>query len=242
MIVMEGAIAVKAVLEEDRRKVHRLIMDKNKKDRNFAYIRRLAEKKHVPVQLMKREEMDKTARGKTYGGILLECEERRYDAAEDILNSDKPLFLAYTEGIEDPFNMGYIMRTFYAAGCDALITPEREWGDNEAAIEKSSAGAYEKLPVIMLEDRVIELLKKRNVSVFVAGRKDAVSLYEADFTGDVCIAVGGPKRGLSKEIENISTQTLFIPYERDFKNALNASSAASVFAYEVYRQRNANVI
>ncbi|MBQ1305372.1 MAG: RNA methyltransferase [Erysipelotrichales bacterium] len=241
MIRMEGAIACKAVLEEEKREVYRLILDEKKKDRNLSYIRRLAEKRGVEVALMKRAEMDPMAQGKTYGGILLECGERNEE--ELILETDrkKPYFFAYLEGIEDPFNLGYIFRTLYAAGCDAVIMPKREWAENENVIEKSSAGAYEKLPLITLKESILENLKDYGIRIITAGRKDAQDMYDCDFTGHVCIAVGGPMRGLSALIEKYSSQTVYIPYERDFKNALNASSAVAVMAYEVYRQRRGKV-
>ena len=147
------------------------------------------------------------------------------------------LFLV--EGVEDPFNLGYIMRTLYSAGCSGLILSERNWENAEKVIIRSSAGASEYLNVVMEKDLAgcLRKLKKQGVRCYAAMRQDAIVYDEADYCEPVLIAVGGEMRGLSASVRQEIDTNIFIPYANDFRNALNAASAAAVLSFEAARQR-----
>lgn len=234
-IVLEGAISVKAALEAGKRDVQEIWLQQGKRTKDIAYIRSLAEKKGIPVVEKKKEEILEKGTGKTSGGIAAFVGERRYDPFPP--RKGYPYFLAYIEGAEDPYNWGYCMRTLYAAGCDGLFVPGRSWGQEESVILKSSAGAFDRMDVILWEAEDLGELKRRGTKIIALGRKDAADLYALDFTGDVLLALGGPMRGLSRQIEEAADRIACIPYGRPFRNALNLSCAAAVSAYEVYRQR-----
>ena len=217
--ILEGNISVKAALLANKRCIHKIYVDKKKKDRDTAFIIRKAKEKKIPIETHTREEIDEYAQGKTHGGMIAFCGERSYQKLSDCIMNDD-CFLCILEGIEDPFNFGHVLRSLYAAGCDGVIIPPRNWTTAAGVVAKSSAGASEYLSMII-----------------AAERKDAVNLYEYTFPKRVCIAIGGEMRGLSKIVAQACDQNVFIPYANDFKNAMSASSSATIFAFELLRQR-----
>ncbi len=237
-MILEGALSVKAALQNNRRTVLQLLIDEKKKDRDTAYILRLAKEKNVPVKRMKREELNELASGKTHGGVLAETEGRMYQELSSCLETDRP-FVVFLEGIEDPFNLGYIARTLAAVGCSALVMPERDFSYSESVILKSSAGASERISWVMSKNPVEDLkrLKQAGLKCLCAYRDDAIEMYDADFTVPAVLCIGGEMRGLSRDVLNESDENVFIPYSTDFRNALNASSAAAALCFEAQRQR-----
>ena len=235
--IFEGAISTKAVLQNGKREVREVIIDKNKNDRDLSFIIRLAREKDIPVLEKERSEIDALAQGKTHGGILCIAKERIFSKAEELKGRS---FLAILEGIEDPFNFGYCLRSLKAFGCEGILVSPRNWYSSASVIAKSSAGASEYLDVAEVEDwkSTLEELKKEYM-VVCANRRNAISLYEADLRKPLILAIGGEKRGLSRAVEDASDRNVYIPYGSEFRNALNASSAASVFAYEIMRQKGA---
>ncbi len=213
-------------------------MDKSLEDRDSWYIRRIAEEKGIPIELVIRAEITEKAEGKTHGGILAEVSSRRYDRLEDCLNADIP-FAAVLEGVEDPFNLGYVMRTLYSAGCSGLLVKKRDWSMAEQTILRSSAGAFDLMNVIMSEDlcRDVHELRNQGLTCYAAMRRDAVVYDQADYTKPVILMIGGEMRGLSSGLLREADQNIYIPYANDFRNALNAAGAAAVLAFEVFRQR-----
>ena len=237
-LVMEGSIAVKAAINGKKREIKEIWVRDHNRNQDQNYILKLATQRGIKIKFKPLETINQVAAGKTHGGIIAYCSPREYDDLDQLLANKEPIFLAYLEGIEDPYNYGYALRTLYAAGCQGLIVPKREWGTEETTIAKSSAGTLECLPICLYDDETIAKLKKRGVKIVVAGRKDAVDLYQADFRSDCLIAIGGPLRGLAKPIVANCELTIDIPYANDFRNALNTGSALAVIAYEVYRQRH----
>lgn len=232
--LFEGAISVKACILSGKRKVNRVLVDKDKYDRNLSFILRQAENRGIQVQKVSRSEIDALASGSTHGGIVCYAEEREYVQPEDLKGRK---FLAILEGIEDPFNFGYCLRSLMAAGCEGVLVNQRNWFESAGVIAKSSAGASEYMDVCPVEDwtAALSTLKEEYV-ILAAQRKDAIDLYDADLRRPLILAIGGEKRGLSNAVNNMADQNIFIPYANDFRNALNASSAVSVMAFEILRQ------
>ncbi len=142
MICFEGNLSVKAALLAGNRTVKEIWIDAKKKDRDISFIENQAKKRNVAVKKVERSKIDEIATGKTHGGVLCFADERKKQTIEDCLKVEKP-FVAVLEGIEDPFNLGYALRTLYAAGCNGVILPDRDWSKVESTIVKSSAGASE---------------------------------------------------------------------------------------------------
>lgn len=238
MHLLEGKISVKAALLSPYRKVDRILIDKNKKDKDTAFIKHKAKEQEVSVILCDRKKIDTLAQGKTHGGIVAYVYERDFQNIEEIIHDN--CFLAIVEGVEDPFNFGYVLRSLYAAGVDAIIMGERNWTSAAATLSKSSAGASEFLPMVITHDfdETLTYLKAQSIKIVCAQRDEhSLEMYDYDYTSSICICIGGEKRGLSKAILNHSDQNIYIPYENNFRNALSAASASTILAYEVMRQR-----
>ena len=233
--IIEGNISCKAVLEERKRKCEILYVDKKKRTKDFAYIISLARRQDVEVQICTREEIDKIATGKTHGGMILKVQERPNSFLQDKIEG----FLCYVNGVEDPYNLGSLVRSLYASGCNALILPYRDWSMSENIILRASAGAYERLPIYFIrsDDELVEYVRQYEIPLYCAYRNQAMAHYEINYPDTCCVAIGGALRGLSARIIQASNQNIVIEYGRDFKNALDTPSATAVIAFEIMRQK-----
>ena len=236
--LLEGKISVKAALLSNYRKVDKIIMSVDKKDKETNFIQKKAQQLQVAVEYKEREEIDASCSGKTHGGIIAYVQDRSFQNFDEI--TSKNTFIAWVEGVEDPFNYGFVLRSLYAAGVDGVIVSKRNWTSAASTLAKSSAGASEYLAMYVSEDdaQTIAHLQNKNIQIVCANRSDkAIEMYDYDYTNNICLCIGGEKRGLSKAILQASNQDVFIPYQNDFRNALSAASAATILAYEVLRQR-----
>lgn len=239
-MLFEGNISVKAALLSPFREVTRILVDEDKKDRDTNYILRKANEQNILIEYTTRESIDEITTGKTHGGLVAYVEDRTYQDIKDYTKNST--FFAVIEGIEDPYNFGYVLRSLYAAGCNVVITSNRNWSNAANVVAKASAGASEYLPHICTEhfSETLSTLKENDIQIICSMRDDsAIELYNYDFAQPVCICIGGEKRGLSKDILQASNQNVYIPYNSDFKNALNAVSATTILAFEIVRQRKA---
>lgn len=236
-MIVEGSISVKAVLESRKRVIHRLIIQDGKRSKDVGYILHLAHTQSIPIEFVSKENIELMGVGKTHGGILLECSGRTYENLDQSLDSD---FILLLEGIEDPYNLGGIIRTAYVAGCHTILLPYRDYDTMEMTILKSSAGYSERLDIVLMSDYevVLQQLKTVGFSVISALRNEkSISLYESELTKKVCICIGGEKRGLSKEVIDNSDTYVEIKYPIAARNALSAFSSANILCFEVVRQR-----
>lgn len=238
-MIIEGNVSVKAALLGGNRTVHKIFLDETKHDKDTTWILHRAEDKNVEVVRCNREKIDSMATGRTHGGMIAEVSPRSYQSIEDTFVG-KQSFICLLEGVEDPFNLGYIMRTLYSAGCTGLILRQRNWENAESTIMKSSAGASEYLPIVLSDDlqQTMQWYKQQGVYCYAAMRKEAINCYAGSYTQPVLIAIGGEMRGLSSGVLKEVQQNIYIPYANNFRSALNAAGATAVLAFEVYRQRN----
>lgn len=239
--IVEGNISVKAVILGNKRTVTKVIVDSKKKDRDTSFILRQAKQQQIPIEYQSREYIDALAQGKTHGGMIAYCKERKYQNLNDVIKKED-VFLAFIEGVEDPFNFGYILRTLYAAGCDGVIVNPRNWMNAVDVVTKSSAGASEYINIYIAHDihQTLQTLKQNQISFVLGQRNNALSLYDYTFPRKVCIGIGGELRGLSKLVQQYSDQNLYIPYQSDFKNAMTAATSTAIFAFEYVRQKMKN--
>ncbi len=242
-MIIEGNVSVKAALLSGRRKIQEIYVDEAKHQKDTAWILHRAQERHVPIHRVSREKIDGMAFGRTHGGLLAVVSERIFQIEEECMDGNKT-FIAVVEGVEDPFNLGYIMRTLYSAGCTGLVLRARNWGQSEQTILKSSAGACDYMNVVMAEDvaKSVAYFKKKGVFTYAAMRADAIPYTEGNYERPVLIAIGGEMRGLSSSIRNEIDQNIYIPYANDFRMALNAAGATAVLGFEVLRQRGFKTI
>ncbi|MDY6035191.1 MAG: RNA methyltransferase [Bulleidia sp.] len=237
-MLLEGNVSVKAAILAGNRQVETVYYDMDKKDKDLQFILYRAKERNIACIACKRDKINEMATGRTHGGLVAIAGDRQIQSLSDCLKTKNP-FLVLLEGVEDPFNLGYIVRTLYSAGCHGLILPKHDWSRVESTITKSSAGAYEYMPIVMSDDLpgIVDEIQKQGIHTFAAMRKDAISYLDGDYRQPCMLAIGGEMRGLSSAVLKKIEKNIYIPYANDFRNALNAASASAVLSFEVYRQR-----
>ncbi|MBQ9120990.1 MAG: RNA methyltransferase [Clostridia bacterium] len=240
--VFEGMTSIRAVLSSENagaRKIEKILYDKAKeksKAKELGYLRRISAERGFTVHAISSEELSELAVGNTHGGILALCSERHFSAptADRITPNG---FYAMIEGIEDPYNFGYAMRSLYAAGVDGIILSPRNWMSAAGVVCRASAGASELVPIYIADAaEAIRLFRSQGYKTVCADIENSVSLYDADLKKPIFLIVGGEKRGISRAVLDVADQIVRIDYGRDFKASLSAASASTVLAFEVYRQ------
>lgn len=234
-------MSVGAALEGGRREVERVLIRADKWEKT-GKLRALARRAGTRVERVTPEQIDAVASGRTHGGILAETGPLRYAEPVDLAGGERP-FVAMLDGIEDPYNFGYAIRSLYAAGADGLVARPREWGESEATVVKASAGASDLLPIAHMEsaEAAADLFKERGLAVACTAKRDATPIYDADLSGPLFLLVGGERRGITREFLGRADLVLEIPYRRRFSLSLGTVAAVSVLAFEVMRQRRSAV-
>ena len=241
--VFEGMTSIRALLDnlknnvENARKIEKILFDKDKvksKEKDFNYLTKMAEQFGFEISTVCTDEINKITVGASHGGIVAICGERQYP----VLSQDRLVengFYVMIEGIEDPYNFGYALRSIYASGADGIILSERNWLSAAGVVCRSSAGASERLNIFIENDDFIKTFKECGYKVVCADIKNSVSIYEADLKKPILLIVGGEKRGISSSILKEADQIVRIDYGRRFDAALSAASASTILAFEVYK-------
>ena len=234
-MIVSGKISVKAILENEKRDIKRVILLKGLDNRDVSYIKGIL--KDYPVEYMSREEIDDLTSTKSHGGYAIECEKRNSDSLED-LKEEGPLSLMCVEGMRDPYNLGEILRTVSSMGFDGIVTSDYDFYEHEAKLIRASAGASEKLWFLQSTDITKDLgaIRAKGVTLIGAHRDNkSVSLQKLEIPDRVCFVLGGSLRGLSTKVRSTCDFTSKIDYPT--RTALSTVGACTVFAYENFRQK-----
>lgn len=238
----EGAISVMTVLETNSRQVHKVYLadfDKIKIDRKISKIYKLCVEKEIPFEKCDESFVQKNAIGSTHGGLLALVGDRRYTPLEEIF-SKKDGFICLIDGIEDPYNFAYSVRSLYAAGVDAIVLSERNWMSATGVCIRGSAGATELVDCSIYSDKeeLIRLAKQNGYRIVCADEKTDKVHTDSVLSKPLFLIIGGEKRGISATFLNSADEIVKIAYGRDFNMSLTAASATSILAFEVLRQNN----
>ncbi|MBP3396132.1 MAG: RNA methyltransferase [Clostridia bacterium] len=244
--VMEGMTSISALFAAkaagtNDRVIHKIWFDrakKVKKARELAFLSAKCAEMGIPLEEVSAEEIDKLTVGNTHGGIVAICGERTLPRPTP-QNLPSGGFLCLLEGIEDPYNFGYALRSLYAAGCDGVLLGERNWMTAAGVVARASAGASEALPMFA-DDVMTSISAARSAGYLVAcaGIRNALPMYDAPLKKPILLVVGGEKRGISAAVAAEADVTVRIDYGRSFRGSLSAASAATVLAFEILRQNH----
>lgn len=232
-----------AVLEAFRsgRSVDRLYILEGCQDGPVRTIAREARKGDTVVSYVSRERLDQLSETKAHQGVIAQVAAYAYASVEDILakaekRGEAP-FLILLDSVEDPHNLGAIIRTANLAGAHGVIIPKRRSAGLTATVAKTSAGALNYTPVAKVTNlvRTMEELKKRGIW-FVCADMDGQMMYDLELTGPIGLVIGNEGEGVSRLVREACDFTAAIPMHGDI-DSLNASVAAGVLAYEIVRQR-----
>ena len=240
--IFEGMTSISAVLNshaENNRKIEKIWIDAQKRKTKSAEIGFLIAKSkelHFEIEFVDRVSIDEASVGSSHGGILAFCTDRMIPVLS--IDQIKPnAFYVYLEGIEDPYNFGYTLRSLYAAGVFGVVMPPRNWMDAAGVVARASAGTSELMPLYTADaESAIDLFRKADYKILCAGIRDSVSLYEERFSYPILLIIGGEKRGISRAVLEKADQIVRIDYGRSFRGSLSAASAATVMAFELFRQ------
>ncbi|MBQ7347935.1 MAG: RNA methyltransferase [Clostridia bacterium] len=240
--ILEGMTSISALLNstcENDRKIERIWIDNAKRKSKAGEIGFLTAKSKefgFSIEFVNAEQIDALTVGNTHGGILAFCTDRTLP----ILRADKLIangFYVYLDGIEDPYNFGYTVRSLYAAGVNGIVLPPRNWMSAAGVVARASAGASELIPMYTANtEDVLPVFQSCSYRVLCAGIRDSVSVFDETFPYPILLVIGGEKRGISRKILEQADQIVRIDYGRDFRGSLSSASAATVMAFEIYRQ------
>ena len=215
------------------------------KERHDIRLQRLIEdcrKLGIPVKYLQRTELDRMAGNAAHQGVVAVTSAKQYNDLEDVINSKrgKHSLIVVLDGVEDPHNLGAILRTADAAGANGIVIPERRAAAVTGTVTKASAGASEHLPIAKVTNisRTVEELKDQNIWT-VGLDERAEQTYDAlDYRMDCAIVLGGEGKGLHDLVKRKCDFLVSIPMLGKVPS-LNVSVAAAVVLYEIVRQRRA---
>ena len=232
-----------AVLEAFRsgRCVDKLFILDGCQDGPVRTIAREARKKDTIINYVSKERLDQLSETRAHQGVIAQVAAYEYSTVEEILakaeEKGEPPCLVILDNVEDPHNLGAIIRTANLAGAHGVIIPKRRSVGLTSTVAKTSAGALNYTPVAKVTNlvRTIEELKEKGIW-FVCADMGGESMYRLNLTGPIGMIVGNEGEGVSRLVREACDFTASIPMKGDI-DSLNASVAAGVLAYEIVRQR-----
>ena len=207
-------------------------------------IAREARKKDTIINYVSKERLDQLSETRAHQGVIAQVAAYEYSTVEDILakaeEKGEPPFLILLDNVEDPHNLGAIIRTANLAGAHGVIIPKRRAVGLTSTVAKTSAGAINYTPVAKVTNlvRTMEELKEKGIW-FVCADMGGESMYRMNLTGPIGLVIGNEGEGVSRLVKEACDFTASIPMKGDI-DSLNASVAAGVLAYEIVRQRLAS--
>jgi len=240
--MLYGINPVMEALKAGRRQVRELILASGRRDRRVDELDALAREKGIPVKRVDVETLEGLCGNRQHQGVALDAGALPGVAPEDLIQlaekrGEEP-FLVLLDSIEDPRNLGAIVRTAHCAGAHGVVVPKDRSAQLTALVSKASAGALEHLPVAVVTNltKTMEELKAKGLWFAGLDADGESSLFGGDFTGPVGIVVGSEGKGIRPLVKKGCDFIVSIPL-KGVVDSLNASVAASLVMYEVVRQR-----
>lgn len=232
-----------AVLEAFRsgKTIDKLYVQKGVQDGPIQSIVREAKKKDTIINFVERERLDQMSEEGHHQGVIAHAAAYEYAEVEDMLKAaeekGEPPFLFLLDGIEDPHNLGAIIRTANLAGAHGVIIPKRRAVGLTATVAKTSAGALNYTPVAKVTNltSTMEELKAKGMW-FVCADMEGETMYRMNLKGPIGLVIGSEGSGVGRLVKESCDMVASIPMKGDI-DSLNASVAAGVLAYEIVRQR-----
>ena len=234
-----GVHAVYEVLAAGSTPVERIHILRDAKLPRLKQILDLARERGVPVRKEERSVLDRIAGGLVHQGIVAVASEASYSSIEKVFESPTPCVVVL-DGVEDPHNLGAVIRTAEASGVAGVIVPERHSAPLTAVVAKASAGALAHLPVIRVGNvaTTLDQLKKKGMWVVGVDEEGDRLWTDFDYTSPVALVFGGEHKGLRRLVREHCDVVVRLPMLGKIES-LNVSVAAGVVLYEVVRQRGA---
>ena len=215
------------------------------KERHDLRLQRLIEdcrRLAVPVRFLQRTELDRMAGNAAHQGVVAVTSAKQYSDLDDVVGAKRGQYslVVVLDGVEDPHNLGAILRTADAAGADGIVIPERRAASVTGTVTKASAGASEHLPIAKVTNiaRTVEELKERNIWTVGLDERGSQTYDALDYNMDCALVLGAEGKGLHDLVKRKCDFLVSIPMLGKV-SSLNVSVAAAVVLYEIVRQRRA---
>jgi len=215
------------------------------KERHDLRLQRLVEacrRLAVPVRFLQRTELDRMAGNASHQGVVAVTSAKQYSDLDDVVGAKRGQhsLVVVLDGVEDPHNLGAILRTADAAGADGIVIPERRAASVTGTVTKASAGASEHLPIAKVTNiaRTVEELKERNLWTVGLDQRASQTYDALDYNMDCALVLGAEGKGLHDLVKRKCDFLVSIPMLGKV-SSLNVSVAAAVVLYEIVRQRRA---
>ena len=242
MVVIYGIHAVSEALKSGARSFEYVGIARERHDQRVQRLIDDCRASGVQVRFLPREQLDRTANTNTHQGVIAVTSGKQYADVDTLLEQRRGeySFIVVLDGIEDPHNLGALIRTADGAGADGVIIPERRAAGLTGTAVKASAGASEHLPIARVTNisRTLEELKDRNVWTVGLDERGTQSYDEVDYKMHCAIVLGAEGKGLHEHVRQRCDFLVSIPMLGEVPS-LNVSVAGGVVMYEVARQRRA---
>ena len=227
-----GRNVAKEILKKDK-KVLKIILQEGFDDKE---INSLIKKGNFRVEFRTKRDIDRLAEG-VHQGIILDIPDYQYKDLKSVLNND-PSFVVLLDHLEDPHNLGAIIRTCEAAGVEAIIMPRDRQVQINSTVMKTSVGTLDNMDIVSVSNLVnaIDTLKQNGFWVVGTALEDSVDYREIDYSGKIALVIGNEGSGMSQLVKKNCDFIAKIPMYGT-TNSLNASVAAGIMIYEVVRDR-----
>ena len=239
--VIEGKNAVIEAIRAGR-PLDKVFLARGSNDKALAFIASSAKSAGVAVTECDRRKLDAMSATHAHQGVIAVAAAREYCTLEDILDHAAELsqdpFVVVLDGVEDPRNLGAIIRCAECAGAHGVVLPKHRSAGLTAAADKTSAGAAEHMLVARVPNlaAALQTMKNRGLWIYGAEAGGGSPLWKTDMKGPICLVIGSEGAGMSRLVREACDFVMDIPLMGQV-NSLNASAAAAVLLYEIVRQR-----
>ena len=239
MQTLYGIHPVEEALKAGKRRFDHVLVARERRDERLEAIVALCKDLKIRVQTQPRETLTDMAHTPAHQGVVAIVRAQQFLTIEDVLEpTGSPRLVLALDGVEDPQNLGALLRSADGAGVDAVVMTERRAAPLSAVAAKAAAGAQEHLRIARVVNlvRSLEELKRQNIWIIGLDERGTMDYDQFDFTGDCALVMGREGDGLHELVRRTCDHLLRIPMAGGV-SSLNVSAAASVVLFEAYRQR-----
>lgn len=240
--ILFGFHSVLEALKAHKRKFYKILISKKRSPSRMEHIEALARARKIQIDYVDPEILDRMTDFSNHQGMVAETSFFPVKKASEVVmlvqQRKAPCFILILENIEDPHNLGALIRTALCAGVDYILIPKDRSVTPSSTVSRSSAGAMEHADIYTITNTASILRSFKEIGVWISGL-DAdgnTSLFDADLTGDIALVIGGEHKGIRPLVKKQCDFLLSIPNAGNI-NSLNASVAGGIAMYEALRQR-----
>lgn len=240
--IVEGRNAVLELLDSDR-DINKIFVQSGERHGSINKIIAIAKENKVVVTEVEKSKLDFMSKTKNHQGVIAVVPPFNYCEVEDILeyakSKNEDVFILILDGIEDPHNLGSIIRTAETAGVHGIIIPKRRTVTVNSTVAKVSAGAVEHMKIARVNNITDTIRKLKENGLWIIGTDGSATTlyYNQDLKGDIAIVIGSEGFGMSRLVKENTDMLVKIPMKGKV-TSLNASVSAGIVMYEAVKQRN----